>query len=279
MEHSHVTIRNLARDILDQALRHPDELAHLSSALQEQVRRLHQQAHFPEDGSGGGSSSPDEPGQYISSTAPIFPKSTPEIPETVRTVNNKVDKVPTYRTPPAETPRLDASVRFRQLAVDQQDCLSGRLRALPPEQRRDVLAEWNVRCAAGAVRDAAAYLFGLIRKAIQGTFRLWAARKNIEISRVQETPRKPLKPPSTAEPPVPEPAGPPASREVAWAHLQRIQALLQGTSSAAPVRATKPTERRHPPAPLARALAQAMPSTGQLRPLTVFLTPVMETGR
>jgi hypothetical protein len=52
------------------------------------------------------------------------------------------------------------------------------LQALPVEQRRDVLAEWSVRCAMGTVRNAAAYLFGLIRKALKGTFRLWAARKD-----------------------------------------------------------------------------------------------------
>jgi hypothetical protein len=51
------------------------------------------------------------------------------------------------------------------LDADQQDYLSSRLQALPVEQRQDVLAEWSVRCAAGTVRDAAAYLFGLIRKA------------------------------------------------------------------------------------------------------------------
>jgi hypothetical protein len=141
-----------------------------------------------------------------------------------------------------------------------------------------VLAEWDVRCAAGAVRDAAAYLFGLIRKALQGTFRLWAARKNAAQGQpapsVQEATRKPLQAPSAAEPPVTE-ADPPASREVAWAHLQHIQAMLRG---AAPVIAPRPGRGR-PPAPRVRALAQAMPSTGQPRPLAAFLTPLMETGR
>ena len=101
---------------------------------------------------------------------------------------NKVYKeVPTYPTscnvsqverPIIERSDADLLARFRLLAADQQDYLSGRLRALPVEQRRDVLAEWSIRCAAGTVRDAAAYLFGLIRKALQGTFRLWAAREN-----------------------------------------------------------------------------------------------------
>jgi hypothetical protein len=300
--HTHVTVRELARDILDQAMNHPDELAQLPFALREQVKRLHQQAHSSGDGSNGGSVSrggeeSGQSGQPLSFSDPTFPKHTSETPETVRTVSKNVCKVPTYRTPrkdrkeeyrtvPAETPDQEALARFRRLAADQQDDLSCRLRALPVEQRRDVLAEWSVRCAAGAVRDAAAYLFGLIRKVLQGTFRLWAARKDRAqeppAGRVREAPRRPPQPPSTAEPPVPEPADEPASREVASVYLQHIQAILQGTASAAPVpQARKPPEAGHSrtPTPLARALEQAMPSTGSLRPWAAFLTPVMETVR
>jgi hypothetical protein len=285
----------LARDILDQAMRSPGELIQLPSALLEQVKRLHQQAHSSEDGSGGSSSQGDEEsGQHLSFSDSTFPKRTSEAPETVRTVSKNVYKVPTYRTPqknkedevpacrtvPAETSGQEALARFRRLAANQQDDLSCRLRALPVEQRRDVLAEWHVRCAAGAVRDVAAYLFGLIRKAIQGTFRLWATRKNRvqepPASRVQEAPRKPPQPPSTTEPPVLEPADPPVSREVASAYLQRIQAILHGET---PVSQAKPPETRHPQAPLARPLVQAMPSTDPLRPLAAFLAPVMESVR
>jgi hypothetical protein len=284
LKHAHVTVRNLARDILDQAMRHPDELAQLSSSLREQVKRLHQQAHFLKDDSGGSSSQgdPDSSGQHISSPAPTFSKSTSEIPETVRTVQNKVYKVPTYRIPQAETPKEEALVRFRRLAADQQDYLSGHLRALPVEQRRDVLTEWSIRCAAGTVRDAAAYLFGLIRKALQGTFRLWAARKNVQerpASRIQEVPWETPKPASPSGTPAAEPADKPASREVASAYLQHMKVLLQGTASTIPIHATKPSERRHPPAPLVRVLAQAIPAAGPLRPLAAFLTPIVETGR
>jgi hypothetical protein len=253
--------------------------------LREEVKRLHQQAHSSEEDSGGSSSQGglDLSGQYISFTAPTFPKSTPEIPETVRTVQNKVYKVPTYRTPQAETSEQEALARFRRLAADQQDYLSGRLRALPVEQRQDVLAEWSIRCAAGTVRDAAAYLFGLIRKALQGTFRLWAARKNRQeqpASRIQEAPREKPQPSSTSEMPVAEAADPPVSREVASAYLQHMKTLLQGAANTAPViHATKPPERRHPQAPLVRALAQVMSPADPLRPLAVFLKPVMKTGR
>jgi hypothetical protein len=152
------------------------------------------------------------------------------------------------------------------------------------EQRRDVLADWSIRCAAGTVRDAAAYLFGLIRKALQGTFRLWAARKNVQerpASRIQEAPRETPKPASPSEAPVADSADKPASREVALVYLQHMKALLQGSANTeAPViHATKPPEHRHPQAPLVHAMAQVVSPTDSLRPLAAFLTPVMETGR
>jgi hypothetical protein len=59
LKHAHVAVRNLARDILDQAMSHPDELAQLSPVLREEVKRLHQQAHSSEEGSGGSSSQGD----------------------------------------------------------------------------------------------------------------------------------------------------------------------------------------------------------------------------
>ena len=76
LAHPHVSVRQLARDILDQAVRPPDQLAQLPPALQEQVKRLHQQAHFPEDGSGGSSSRKDTDlsRQHLSSSDPAFPK-------------------------------------------------------------------------------------------------------------------------------------------------------------------------------------------------------------
>jgi hypothetical protein len=291
LKHTHVIVRNLARDILDQAMSHLDELARLPPALREEVKRLHQQAHSSEDGSGGNASQgapdlhgdPDLSDPYLSLHPPTFPKSTPEIPETVRTVQNNVCKVPTYRTPQAEMPKEEALARFRQLAADQQDYLSGRLRALPEEQRRDVLAEWSIRCAAGTVRDAAAYLFGLIRKALAGTFRLWAARKNVQerpASRIQEVPQETPKPASPSRTPAAEPADQPASREVASAYLQHMKALLQGSANTAPtIHTMKPTERRYPQAPLVRAMAQAVSPADPLRPLAAFLKPIVETGR
>ena len=164
-------------------------------------------------------------------------------------------------------------MRFRQLAADQQDYLSCRLRALPPEQRQDVLAEWNVRCAAGMVRDAAAYLFGLIRKALQGTFRLWAARKNPVQARLAAKIQEAPKFQSAFRPSTTDPVDQPASREVALAHLQRIKAVLQGKVSVTHVK--EPPMRTHSPSLIVRAMAQATSATGQPRPLADFLAPVL----
>ena len=68
--------------------------------------------------------------------------------------------------------------RFRQLPQDQQRVLTKRLRGLPPEQRLAVLVEREVRCESGGVCNAIAYLYGLIKKAVEGVFKLWAARKS-----------------------------------------------------------------------------------------------------
>jgi hypothetical protein len=59
-----------------------------------------------------------------------------------------------------------------------------------------------------------------------------------------------------------------------------MKALLQGSENTTPtIHTMKPTERRHPPAPLVRVLARTVSPTGPLCPLAAFLTPIMETGQ
>lgn len=60
-------------------------------------------------------------------------------------------------------------------ASDRQIALRA-MAPLPDEARVAVLQEAVARCTTGAVRRPAAYLMGLIRKAIEGDFRLWAAK-------------------------------------------------------------------------------------------------------
>ncbi|AMN45525.1 hypothetical protein ACG33_00090 [Steroidobacter denitrificans] len=234
--HASATVRQLARSILDVALLDSDALARLPLATQEQIRLL-QQKHCddgPDDSDGPPTRSNAHPFPSPRSTDTDIPKHAPAMAATVRTVENLVSrKVHTYSTdaqPQSEVPALalDAPARFHQLPPDQQRYLTARLGALPPQQRQAVLDEWNVRCGAGYVRNTIAYLYGLIKKALEGTFRLWAARKLVpnsaSVKAPVETPRLRQHPPHS------RPAfltDRPVSREVAQKHIEQIRNVLK----------------------------------------------------
>ncbi len=238
--HSCVTVRRLGQDILDDAWRYPERLAHLPSALREDIARLHRQVYpdrhdDPEDPEGSPPSATSTQSNSQSSANTSISKPTTAVPAAVRTVSNVFKEVRTCRTGmPLHTetsnalmPRLEMPERFQRLTPDQKRCLANRLEDLTLQQRRDVLAEWNVRCAAGYVRDAAAYLYGLIRKALAGTFRLCAARQQVQ----KEYPRSPVST-SVARPVSPAPETnlhKPSviSREVAQTYLNQIRQMLR----------------------------------------------------
>lgn len=176
LEHSAANVRQLARCILDEAQAY-EQLNCLPEAMQERIGQLWEKAHRRDsDGPGGPPSGPllaDEPDTAIDDD----PKSSPPMAETVRTVQNKVlNKVLMYCTEQGQSEEpssaRDARARFQQLPPDQQRYLAERLKGLPPQQRQDVLDGWHVRCAAGYVKSAIAYLYGLIKKAVAGQFRL-----------------------------------------------------------------------------------------------------------
>jgi hypothetical protein len=50
------------------------------------------------------------------------------------------------------------------------------LNKLKPADRQAVLNEAGARCAAGGIRKPAAYLMGLIQRALKGDFRPWASQ-------------------------------------------------------------------------------------------------------
>ncbi|HDS1705625.1 MULTISPECIES: STY4528 family pathogenicity island replication protein [Pseudomonas] len=56
------------------------------------------------------------------------------------------------------------------------------MRQLEPEQQQAVINEAAVRCARGEIRKPVAYLMGLIKRACQGEFTLWAARAEASAS-------------------------------------------------------------------------------------------------
>lgn len=63
------------------------------------------------------------------------------------------------------------------VAADQHRDVTQALQRLPQAQRQDVLNELEARSRRGTVRDVVAYLFGLIRRALAGEFRVWAGRQ------------------------------------------------------------------------------------------------------
>ncbi len=228
--HASATIRQLAQSILDEAMRHPDRLEKLPATMQERIRRLQHRGDDHDPGSPGGSTARDA---LVPEASGGIPKPVPASATAVRTVEKEVLKeVRTYRSQPeVRVSGPDMPVRFRQLPQDQQQILTARLRGLPLEQRLAVLAEWDVRCESGGVHNAIAYLYGLIKKAVQGVFKLWAARK----STPQQTPVQAVSNSQHSSPPAPSPssssqAAKPASREVAQRHLDQIRRILKTPS-------------------------------------------------
>ena len=72
------------------------------------------------------------------------------------------------------------------------------MRQLEPEQQQAVINEAAVRCARGEIRKPVAYLMGLIKRACQGEFTLWAARTEQEES---STPASRPAKPASEDPP------------------------------------------------------------------------------
>ncbi|SAH82561.1 Uncharacterised protein [Bordetella ansorpii] len=232
LNHISATIRQLAQSILDEALRQPDALERLPATARERIEQLRGNGDDHDPGGPSGSTPPDGRGPITNGSVEArdgIPKSAPVSTATVRTVEKEVLKeVHTY---PSQS-EVQASgsalpIRFRQLPQDQQQILIARLRGLALEQRQAVLAEWDARCASGGVHNAIAYLYGLIKKAVNGMFKLWAARKPAPQQGaakvgcgLQVSP-----PAASAFPDVP--AVKPASREVVEQSLAQIRQILQ----------------------------------------------------
>lgn len=79
------------------------------------------------------------------------------------------------------------------LSPSERQAIVVALNKLKPEDRQAVLNEAGARCAAGGIRKPAAYLMGLIQRALKGDFRPWAGQ---------------AEPSPIAEPPPPAPSRP-----------------------------------------------------------------------
>ncbi|MGY4494604.1 STY4528 family pathogenicity island replication protein [Pseudomonas sp. TE3610] len=94
-----------------------------------------------------------------------------------------------------------------QLSLGERKMAQQALHRLEPEQRQAVINEAVARCIRGTVRKPAAYLMGLIKRACNGEFTLWAARAltgepeaACHRSSTSHEPTKTSKPPREASP-------------------------------------------------------------------------------
>ncbi|RXF63952.1 hypothetical protein BKM77_15330 [Pseudomonas syringae] len=105
------------------------------------------------------------------------------------------------------------------LSPSERQAIAVALNKLKPADRQAVLNEAGARCAAGSVRKPAAYLMGLIQRALKDDFRPWVGR---------------AEPSPIAEPPPPAPSrtsrqqGEPASA-LAQACLNELRQLRGGS--------------------------------------------------
>ncbi|MED7666699.1 hypothetical protein GXB78_05695 [Pseudomonas moraviensis subsp. stanleyae] len=101
------------------------------------------------------------------------------------------------------------------LSPSERQAVAVALNKLKPADRQAVLNEAGARCAAGGIRKPAAYLMGLIQRALKGDFRPWAG---------QTEPSPAAKPPPTAPSRPSRKQGEPASA-LAQACLNELRQL------------------------------------------------------
>lgn len=114
---------------------------------------------------------------------------------------------------------IDATTRWPdslKLSPAEQRMAVQALRQLEPEQREAVISEAVVRCARGDIRKPVAYLMGLVKRACQGEFTLWAGRAEVR----PDLSAQPASPPS-------QPAAGRANRAKDRAASPLAQACLQ----------------------------------------------------
>lgn len=135
-------------------------------------------------------------------------------PKSARTLNTRALK--TLRTDEGlhEVCELSLPTRFNALTPSQQAGARVALLQLGPDVRQAVLNEWATRCRDNHVRNPAGYLFGIIQKALQGHFTVWAAKEPVSETSPNPSPSKPQRP---AE----------RNPSVAHAHLDELKGILR----------------------------------------------------
>lgn len=160
-------------------------------------------------------------GELLSSESEAGPKTAPDaslrIPKNDRTVrSSRMNEVRTTAQARA-LGDLQWPKRFTELKAEQQAGARMALQQVDGALRQSVLDEWAARCGKQGVRNPAAYLFGIIQRAIHGEFNAW-------VKQADTTP-----PTAIARAPPPEPPRNVVPPEVARQHIERLRERLRKT--------------------------------------------------
>ncbi|WP_052448370.1 STY4528 family pathogenicity island replication protein [Pseudomonas rhodesiae] len=132
-----------------------------------------------------------------------------QVPSTVLSISKSFSTTRAHET---NSPNLPP--RFSQLRPEEQSAALATLQRVEPAIRQEVLEEWQARCDAGGVNRPAAYLFGILQKALRGDFHPW-------VTQLKAAPASP-------EPPAPpqSPEQRQARRDNARRHMAELRELL-----------------------------------------------------
>lgn len=89
------------------------------------------------------------------------------------------------------TPSLVLPPGFSQLHAEAQSAAQAMLQRVEHNLRQAVLDEWQIRCDAGGIQQPAAYLFGILQKALRGDFHPWAKPRRTTPAARAPTPTSP----------------------------------------------------------------------------------------
>jgi len=153
--------------------------------------------------------------QASESEASVKPASNEALrnPKSVSSSSNSI-----YINTTTPTPPFDLPPRFLLLKKEQQNGALTAMRTLKPDMQRQIVDEWCKHCERKPIGKPAAYLMGMIQKALQGEFNLLAE------------PAKPVSPVKPVPASIPATTGTKADRQVdrekAKVYIDQIRALV-----------------------------------------------------
>lgn len=187
---SHATkgVRDVTQHVIEEILADPQVAQADKDQLAAAVPPVQQQA-LPLTCGDGENSEPGERHPVRDSRAAATdsePCSNAPVPADVR----NADAARTVQKDKSKKRTVLAQVEFGRarwpedlpLNPTERRMASQAMRQLEPEQQQAVINEAAVRCARGEIRKPVAYLMGLIKRACQGEFTLWAARAEASTS-------------------------------------------------------------------------------------------------